>query len=87
MEKCLGNSPTKMELNLSRELENSFYSLQALGCGTGALLHLQVSPVRPRLLSPSLSFTGGNSLFCHWTTQERGGKEKKEKNTLFCPPF
>lgn len=26
------------------------------------------------------TYMGGNSPFCHWTIQERGGKEKKEKN-------
>lgn len=48
---------------------------------------IQVNSVQPKLLSPSLSSMGGNSPFCHWAIQERGGKEKKEKNTPFCPPF
>lgn len=26
------------------------------------------------------TYMGGNSPFCHWTIQEREGKEKKEKN-------
>lgn len=82
MEKSLGNSPTRMPLNLSREPENIFYSLQALGCGTRAFLHLQVNPVRPRLLSPSLSFrhTWEETPPSATGLYERGeGKRRKKK--------
>lgn len=79
MEKSLGNSPTRMTLNLSRE-----HFLQPPGIG---MWHKgipsspgQSSAAKAAKPIPFLqTYMGGNSPFCHWTIQDRGGKEKKEK--------
>lgn len=87
MEESLGNSPTRMHLNLSRE-----HFLQPPGIG---MWHegISSSPGQPRAAKaakpiPLLqTYMGGNSSFCHWTIQKRGGKEKGKKKTKIHHPL
>lgn len=77
MEKSLGNSPTKMDLNLSRELQYFFYSLQALGCGTRAFLHPgQFSAAKT---AKPIPFLYGRKLPLLSLDYTREGREREER--------
>lgn len=77
MEKSLGTSPTKMDLNLSRELKYFFYSLQALGCGIRAFLHPgQFSAAKT---AKPIPFLYGRKLPLLSLGYTREGREREER--------